>query len=150
MKTPFLNALALGAILMAPLSGSAQDVPGQQSPDVESSSCTELRDMLSEGASAKDTVLQAVASGMTLIEATVYTMVCGGDANRVAVATAGITLADNLAQAHSVANGVLAAAGKTGPVADAVTTALAAYARNVPQPNVHQDAYTPTGVSPSL
>ena len=64
--------------------------------------------------SSPETVINAVMNtGKTLPEATVYAMVAGGEANRVALATAGVGMAGNLAQAREVANAVMAAAGET-------------------------------------
>ena len=45
-----------------------------------------------------------------------------------------------------------AAAGETGPVADAVRVALDEYARHMDQPSVYEDEYSPGGggISPSV
>ena len=108
-------------------------------------SCEPVLSSLAQRASPEDVVSAVVDMGMTLGEATVFAMVCGGEANRVAIATAGVGLAGNLAQAKSVANSVLATAGETGPVASAVEVALQDYVENMPQPSVYEDEYTPHG-----
>jgi hypothetical protein len=105
------------------------------------------------GSSSPETVINAVMNtGKTLPEATVYAMVAGGEANRVVLATAGVGMAGNLAQAREVGNAVMAAAGETGPVADAVRVALDEYARHMDQPSVYEDEYSPGGggISPSV
>jgi hypothetical protein len=82
---------------------------------------------------------------MSLAEATVYAMECGGDEHREAIATAGIEAAENLAQAQSVADAVLASAGQIRAVVAGVHAALQEYVRAMPQPDVYEDKYTPTG-----
>ena len=126
-----------GLLAAIPLGVSAQ-VEEQQS-------CDNISELLAGGSSAGDVVRATMATGMNLVEATVFAMVCGGEANREAIATAGIEAAGNLAQAQSVAYAVLATAGQTGPVADAVRLAMDDYARHMPQPDVYQDEFTPTG-----
>jgi hypothetical protein len=110
-----------------------------------SSPCENVRGMLGDGRSAGDVIRTIMETGMSLADATVYAMNCVGEENPQAIATAGIEEADNLAQAHVVAEAVLAVTGQTGPVADAVQVALQEYARHMPQPDVYRDEYTPTG-----
>lgn len=114
-------------------------------------SCEELQAILDDIAPASEAVKMTMASGLTLSEAAVYTLVCGGEVHRVEVATDSIMMSGNLAQAQSVASALVRTAGETGPVAVAVDQALREYARTVPQPGVHQDSYTPHGggVSPA-
>jgi hypothetical protein len=114
-------------------------------------SCEELRAILDDIAPASEAVKLTMASGLTLSEAAVYTLVCGGEIHRVEVATDSVMMAGSLAQAQSVAAALTRTAGESGPVAVAVDQALREYARSVPQPGVHQDAYSPHGggVSPS-
>lgn len=139
--------LALGAAI-----ASAQDTgaPTSISED-EQESCTKIRNDLLAGSSPDQVVRATVTAGKTLAEATVFAMVCGGEDYRAAVAAAGVAAAGNLAQAQFVATAVMAAAGQTGPVADAVRAEVETYARNMPQPQVHEDRYTPYGggVSPA-
>ena len=117
----------------------------------ETPSCEKVQAMLKGGNSVGDVVRATMGEGMTLVEATVFAMVCGGEDNRVAIATAGIEAAGNLAQAQAVANAGLATAGQTGAVASAVNRAMKEYAEHMPQPSVHEDDFTPTGggVSPA-
>lgn len=114
-------------------------------------SCKELLAILDDIAPASEAVKLTMASGLKLSEAAVYTLVCGGEAHRVAIATDSIMMSGSLAQAQSVAAALIRTAGESGPVAVAVDQALREYARTVPQPGVHQDAYSPHGggVSPS-
>jgi hypothetical protein len=135
---PSLRALFLfGLLAYIPLAAVAQD-EGERS-------CDAVLSLLAGGSSAGDVVRATVATGMSLAEATVYAMECGGDENREAIATAGIEAAGNFAQAQSVADAVLASAGQTGSVAEAVSAALQDYIKHMPQPDVYQDKYTPTG-----
>jgi len=129
---------------------AAVNLPASAQPG-EKPSCEKVQGLLKNGSPAADVVRATMDSTMTLAEATVFAMVCGGEENRVAIATAGIESAGNLAQAQSVANAVLATAGQTGAVADAVNGAMKVYAEGMPQPYVHEDKYTPYGggVSPS-
>lgn len=118
---------------------------------VEQRSCSCLSSMLEDGGSAEAVVRANIDAGMDLSEATVFAMGCGGEDNRVAIAVAGVRLASSLAQAQTVANSVLATVGQTGEVADAVREAVRMVARDLPQPGVYVDEYTPTGtdVSPA-
>jgi len=137
MKNPLLTLCLSGLLAGMPLAAGAQ-VPVQ-------ASCDTVKNSLSGGSSAGDVVRATVETGMGLAEATVFAMVCVGDQNPEAIATAGIAAAGNLAQAQSVANAVLASAGQTGTVADAVRAAMQDYVRHMPQPDVYQDKYAPTG-----
>ena len=143
MKKVMLHVCLTSLLLAMPFAVSAQTG--------EKPSCELVQNLLEGGSSTGDVVRATVETGMSLAEATVFAMVCGGEENRVDIATAGIEAAGNLAQAQSVANAVLAAAGQTGAVAVAVNEAMEVYARHMPQPGVHQDDYTPTGggVSPA-
>ena len=143
MKNTVLKLCLASLLLLVPLWGSAETEAKQ--------SCEQVQSMLKEGAPAADVVRATMETGMTLAEATVFAMVCGGETSRVAIATAGVEAAGNLAQAQSVASAVLATAGQTGAVADAINIAMKAYARSMPQPNVHEDNYTPygSGISPA-
>lgn len=145
MKNALLQWYLAGWLAVMPVVASAQTVA------TDKQSCDRVRYLLDVGSPAGAVVRDTVAAGMTLAEATVFAMVCGGEENRVAIATAGVELAGNLAQAQSVATAVKATAGQTGAVAVAVDKAMLEYARLMPQPNVHQDEYTPTGggVSPA-
>ena len=143
MKIALRNLCLASLLALALLAAIAQSD--------EMPSCEKVQVLLNNGSSATDVVRATMDKTMTLAEATVYAMVCGGEENRVAIATAGIESAGNLAQAQSVANAVLATAGQTGAVANAVNGAMKVYAEHMPQPYVHEDKYTPYGggVSPS-
>jgi hypothetical protein len=134
---PSLLALFLSGLLAIPLAVVAQDE--------EKLSCDAVLSLLASGSSAAEVVRATVATGMGLAEATVHAIECGGDENQETIARAGIEMAGNLPQAQSVADAVLASVGQTGPVADAVQVALQDYIRYMPQPDVYEDKYTPTG-----
>jgi len=141
MKSMYRWKVALlGALFCLP--GAA----GAQQP-----SCEQLKAILDDIAPASQAVLLTMDTGLTLAEAAVYTLVCGGENHRVEVATDSIMMSGNLAQAQSVASALVRTAGETGAVAIAVDQALRDFARTVQQPDVHQDAYTPHGggVSPA-
>ena len=137
-----------GVALVVVLALASAEAPAQVEVDPAFSTVKELVNN-----SSPEAVIDAVMNtGKTLPEATVYAMVAGGEANRVALATAGVGMSGNLAQAREVANAVMAAAGETGPVADAVRVALDEYARHMDQPSVYEDEYSPGGggISPSV
>ena len=142
----YLCAIAL-------LAGTGLSLQAQDEVDDKprKESCESVKNVLAEGGSAAEAVRVTRLMGMGLAEATVYAMVCGGEANRIDIATAGVAAAENLAQAQSVAYAVLATGGETGPLADAVRGAVNEYARLMSQPKVYQDEYTPLGrgVSPA-
>jgi hypothetical protein len=143
MRCAILNVFLASLLALMPLAASALENEAAYNDVVTS---------LEGGTTAGDIIRALVKDyDMTLAEATVFAMVAGGQANRVAFATAGIESAGNLAQAQSVANAVKAAAGDTGAVATAVDQAIAKYAELMPQPNVYEDEYSPTGgaISPA-
>jgi hypothetical protein len=144
MQNTLLRVFLASLLALVPGIASAQEV--------EEASCDKVRAWLAADSSADEVVQAVVATGITLAEATVFAMVCGGEENRVAIASAGVASAGNLAQAQFVADAVMAAAGQTGAVADAVRAAVKTYAENMPQPEVYQDNYTPRGgsVSPAI
>jgi hypothetical protein len=111
----------------------------------EALSCDNVRDMLAGGSSATEVVHATVQTGMSLVDATVFAISCVGNENPEAIATAGIEAAGNLAQAQSVADAVLASAGQIRAVSTGVYAALQEYIKNMPQPEVYEDKYTPTG-----
>ncbi len=82
---------------------------------------------------------------MTLSEATIFAMVSGDEANRVSFASAGVSLASNLAQAQGVTTAVKAAVGETGAVASAADRALEEFIATMAQPDVYEDKFSPTG-----
>ena len=143
MKRTMLNVFLVSLLALMPLAASALENEAAYN-DVVSSL---------EGGTTPGDIIRALIKDydMTLAEATVFAMVSGGQANRVAFATAGIESAGNLAQAQSVAYAVKATAGDTGAVATAVDQAMAKYAELMPQPNVYEDEYSPTGgaISPA-
>jgi hypothetical protein len=143
MKSTILNVFLASLLALMPLAASALENEAAYN-DVVSS--------LDGGTSSGDIISALIKDyDMTLAEATVFAMVSGGQANRVAFATAGVELASNLPQAQSVANAVKATAGDPGAVATAVDQAMEEYARHMPQPDVYKDDYSPKGgaVSPA-
>lgn len=153
MKTQVFTLLAASCLLLLPVAGNAQDAPDVPAAAAhEKRDCAELLAMLEAGESEETVVRAVVETGMSLSEATVYAMLCGGDSYRLAIAVAGVTLSSTLAQAQSVANAVIAAAGDNSDVAIAVREAVIVIAKGLPQPGVYVDEYTPTGgtdVSPA-
>lgn len=137
MKDTLLKLCLRGLFIGVVLSAGAQ---AAQQP-----SCASIQKSLAGGSSADAVIRTVVESGMSLADATVYALVCVGEENPEAIATAGIEAAGNLPQAQSVATAVLATTGETGPVAEAVRAAMHEYTRRMPQPDVYQDKYTPTG-----
>ena len=115
--------------------------------DRGSVACDPVRAQVQAGTSAADMVKSVMVTGVSLAEATVLAMNCTAEDSWEAIAVAGVAMADNLAQAQSVADAVLASAGQTGAVADAVQVALQDYIKHMPQPDVYEDEYTPTGGS---
>lgn len=109
------------------------------------SPCASVLDLLTGGSSAGDVIDVIMARGLNLPDATVYAMGCVGDDDPEAIAVAGVGAAGNLDEAQSVADAVLASAGESGSVADAVQVALQEYIRLMPQPDVYEDEYVPTG-----
>lgn len=107
--------------------------------------CDSVRQTLAGGGSAAAVIAAATEAGMSRADATVYVMGCVGDDHPEAIAAAGVAAADNLAQAQAVADAVLAVAGENAVVTNAVNFALRDYIQHMPQPDVYEDKYTPTG-----
>ena len=118
---------------------------------------TQARDtvvsMLDLGRSPTDVVGALVADGRDLIDATIFSLVVGGQENRTAFAKAGISAARSLPEAEAVANALIATAGATGPVAATVADALEEYRRTLEPPPGYSGSGIATGggnpVSPS-
>lgn len=154
MPSPVLKLLAACCLLSMPIMShaqDAQDAPAVAAVEQQPPSCVDLLEMLHAGAAAEAVVRAVVATGMSLAEATVHAMGCGGDSYRNAIAVAGVKLASTLAQAQSVANAVIAAAGENSELAAAVRKAVDLVAEGLPQPSVYVDEYMPTGteISPA-
>ena len=113
--------------------------------------CNTVQTMLVDGSTPADIIAVLKEDGRTLSEATVFAMVCGGEDNRVAFATAGVSSATSLMEAQGVVDAVLATAGQTGPVADALRVALTDYTETFPPPATYTGGNIATGggVSPS-
>jgi hypothetical protein len=126
-----------GLLFIQPLAANPQ-------PE-EDESCQRVDKRLQGGDSAKEVITGVVDGGMSLTEATVFAMVCGGQGNRVAMVTAGVALAGSLAEAQSVVSGVIAAAGEGSPEAVAVHEAFNAYKRTAKQPAVYEKEHIPQG-----
>lgn len=150
MKTQVFKLLVASCLLLLSVAGNTQDAPAV--PVNEERDCAQLLAMLEGGASAEDVVRATVATGLSLANATVYAMECGGESHRLAIVVAGIKLASTLAQAQVVADAVMATAGGDARVANAVRDAMIEVTESMPQPGVYVDEYTPTGgadVSPA-
>ena len=144
MKQTLIRLTMLGLLISLPFSASAMMDEGVAYSTVKT--------MLANGSSAEEVVAALKADGRTLAESTVFAMVSGGENMRVAFAKAGVALAGSQMQAQSVVNAVLAAAGQTGPVADAVQVAMKAYIASMPPPSTYTGGNIATGggaVSPS-
>jgi hypothetical protein len=130
--------LCLSVLLtILPLSASGQE---------SSEAYNEVKSSLAAGVSHEDIIRTLMAGhDMGLSEATVFALVSGGEANRVAFSTAGIDLATSLAQAQGVATAIKATAGETGAVAAAVDIAMDEFIRTMPQPDVYENKYSPMG-----
>ena len=148
MKLAFVRWAAL--VVIASFSGPALAQVSEPGDVRDTEACVEVMNQFRAGATA-ESVIRARMAGRSLLEATVFTLVCGGESNRVAVARAGVGLAGNLAEAQTVGYGLLRTAGETGPVSVAVDEALQGYVERMSQPGIHEDGYTPHGgsVSPS-
>jgi len=136
MKKAFpLSSLFVSLALALPSMAAQADAP----------SCASLQQMLAGGSSAEAVIAAVAATGVNRADATVYAMDCAGDGSREALVAAGVAGADNLAQAQSVTDAVLAVAGENAAVINAANFALRDYIRQMPQPDVYEDQYTPTG-----
>lgn len=142
MKTAMLNILLGSLLALMPVAVSAQDKAVYY--DVTSTL---------EGGVAPGEIINTLMDdyGVTLVEATLFAMMNGGEANREDFAVAGIEAADNLAQAQVVADAVKAEFGFSGILATVVDGALLQYAKMMPQPKVYESDYWSSGgpVSPA-
>lgn len=147
MKKMVLSFAMAGVLGLQSILGTAQESARIDFSEAHNT----VQSMLAAGSSGRAVVDATMASGMSLSEATVFAMVSGGESHRVNIAEAGISAAGNTAQALTVADAVLATAGETGPVADAVREVLQRDTALMERPSVYEDDYTPTGagVSPS-
>jgi hypothetical protein len=132
LPVPFLFVVLA---LACPLATAEGDAP----------SCDTIREMLAAGSSADDVIAATMALDLSRAAATVFAVGCVGEDNPEAVAAVGVTTADNLAEAQSVADAVKASAGDNAVVINAVNFALRDYIQHMPQPEVYQDQYTPAG-----
>jgi hypothetical protein len=115
-------------------------------------SCERIEQLLVMGSSPHDVLAAVVNDGMSLVEATVFAMVCGGQENRIDIVTAGVEMADSLAEARSVVAAVVAATGDSSAESAAARAALDTYEKTARQPDVYESDYIPHGgggVSPS-
>jgi hypothetical protein len=111
-----------------------------------------VQTMLVDGSTPAEIIAALKDDGRTLSEATVFAMVSGGEGNRVAFADAGVASATSLMEAQGVVDAVLATAGQTGPVADALQVAFAEYSASIEPPPTYTGGNIATGggaVSPS-
>ena len=144
MKQTVLRLAMLGLLITLPFSANAvMD---------EVAAYSTVQTMQANGSSAAETISVLKEDGRTLAEATVFAMVSGGEDMRVAYATAGVESATSLMEAQAVVDAVLAAAGETGPVADALQVAMNTYSKSIPPPSTYKGGNIATGggaVSPS-
>lgn len=137
MKNSLITLCLATVLAFLPLAASAQE---------NSQAYSEVNASLTNGTSHSDIIRALIDNhDMTLSEATVFALVSGGEANRVAFATAGVGLASNLPQAQGVVAAVKATAGETGASAKAADVALDEYITSMPQPTVYENKYSPTG-----
>jgi hypothetical protein len=145
MKHTLLRLTLLSLLISLPFSANA-------AMD-EAAAYSTVQTMLADGRSTPADIIAALKDdGRTLSEATVFAMVSGGEDNRVAFATAGVASATSLMEAQAVVDAVLATAGKTGPVADALGVAFTKYSASIQPPSTYTGGNIATGggaVSPS-
>lgn len=146
MKDTLMN-FALASLLAAlPLAASAQ-IPG------EDRSCQQVEDMLAAGKSPAEVVTAMVNTNMALTGATVFAMECAGEADRAAIAAAGVGLATTTDEAKGVVRAVVHAAGESSAEAKAARDALKSEKKQPKPPKGYKTDYTPHGggddVSPS-
>ena len=144
MKQTLLRFTLLGLLITLPFSANAvMD---------EVAAYSTVQTMMANGSSPADIIAALKEDGRTLAESTVFAMVSGGENMRVAFATAGVESATSLMEAQSVVDAVLAAAGETGPVADALQVAMNTYTKSIPPPSTYTGGNIATGggaISPS-
>ena len=133
------------SFLLAGFLAAVPPIVGAQVVVEEDIGCDQVESMLVEGRSASAVIAALVVKGRLLPEATVYAMGCGGDANRVAIATAGVALSTTLAEAQAVTAAVVAAAGETSPAAAAAREALKIFEFTAKQPVGYKTDYMPQG-----
>jgi hypothetical protein len=118
----------------------------------EAAAYSTVQTMLAASSTPADIIAALKDDGRALSEATVFAMVSGGEDNRVAFATAGVASATSLMEAQTVVDAVLATAGQTGPVAEALQVAFTEYSSNIQPPSTYTGGNIATGggaVSPS-
>jgi len=140
MQNTFSHVFLAALLLALPEALSAQTVP-------QGESCEKVESLLASGSSAGEVIAALVDGGRILTEATVFSMVCGGQDKRIDMVTAGVGLAASLPEAESVVTAVVAAAGEGSPEAVAARGALESYAKTAPQPPVYRGEGAPTGGS---
>ena len=133
-----MNFLLAGFLTALPFAANAQFVG-------EDNRCEQIETMLVAGKSPSEVLAALVTSGMVLPEATVFAMGCGGNINRVAIATAGVELSSSLAEAQAVTAAVVVAAGTSSPEAAAAREALKLFELTAKQPVGYKSDYTPQG-----
>ena len=137
MRQTLLRLTILGLLITLPISANASME--------EAAAYSTVQSMLGSGNSADQIIAVLKDDGRSLAESTVFAMVSGGEDMRVAFATAGVESATSLAEAQSVVNAVLAAAGETGPVAEALHVAMNNYTKYMHQPSIYTGGNIATG-----
>jgi len=137
MKNTILH-LGLAAVLAALPFAATAAIPDDEDCDV-------VKQLVKDNTPPATIIKTMVGGGMALEEGAVFAMVCGGEANRVPIAVAGVEAAANLVQANGVATALIATAGETSPVAGAVRNALKEYRRLASQPPVYSPEHERSG-----
>jgi hypothetical protein len=118
----------------------------------EAAAYSTVQTMLAASSTPADIIAALKDDGRALSEATVFAMVSGGEDSRVAFATAGVASATSLMEAQTVVDAVLATAGQTGPVAEALQVVFTEYSTSIQPPSTYTGGNIATGggaVSPS-
>ncbi len=126
MNIRFVSIVITGLLALMPHGASA--LMGQEE------AYAKVQSMLGSGGTPADIIYALEKDGRTLSESTVFAMVSGSEENRVDFATSGVMAANSLLEAQVVVDAVLAVAGETGPVADALAIAMDSYIRTMPPP----------------
>ena len=144
MKQTLLRLGMLGLLITLPISANAMMD--------EVAAYSTVQTMQANGNSAADIIAALKEDGRTLAESTVFAMVSGGEDMRVAFATAGVKSATSLMEAQAVVDAVIATAGETGPVAEALQVAMNTYSKSIQPPSTYTGGNIATGggaISPS-
>jgi hypothetical protein len=141
MKTVLVKLFLPVLFTATPLIAGAQ--PASEREDERS--CAQVEDLLAAGSSPAEVVTALVDGGMALTGATVFAVECAPEANREALARAGVELASNIQQGQGVVQAVSFAFGEQAPVTLAASSAYTDWVKTFAQPAEYQNDYTPHG-----